>query len=277
MVSNCPQCGEESISSVSGAPEGKSTEACENCGYVVGSPTATSDEVESYEFDTRLDWGDDGSARSKEAWMDFSTVSNGTEANLARSLARIEEVANQLGLSDAVRKCSAELYAEAMVEGSTDGRDTKSVVAACIRIATRQKDEIYPDSRITEASGIEDDVLRKLSKKLRRELDIPQTIPTPADYVSYLSTELGVDESAVEGALQILEEVGASRKSGKSPISYAAASLYLASDEEVTQREAAIAAGITKETVRVRLREIEETVGKAPEARWNVESGGVQK
>jgi transcription initiation factor TFIIIB Brf1 subunit/transcription initiation factor TFIIB len=45
---------------------------------------------------------------------------------------------------------------------------------------------------------------------------------------------------------------------GKSPPGVAGAALYLASDSGVTQREVARTAGVTKETIRVRLNALRE-------------------
>lgn len=251
MNSECPQCGEAGVSRLSGPSNGRDTKVCEECGHVLGSPIAGENSRSGIEPPSEVT--DSGSP-----WSAFSSVSDGTEANIARALAQVDSVASALSLSGGVRKRSAELYAEAMVEDFTEGRKMKNVVAACVRIATHKEGEIYPDSEIVDATGVDHDMLKNTSKSLHRELEIPQTIPTPGDYLTYLSGELGVDESEVEEAVGILQGVDPMLMSGKSPISYAAASLYLASEREVTQRKVAVVAGITTETVRVRLRELEE-------------------
>lgn len=252
MSPECPQCGETGVSRLSGTSDEEDTEVCEECGHILGSPIAGENPRVGFEPDAST-ITDSGSP-----WSGFSTVSDGTEANIARALAQVDSVASALSVSEGVKKHSAELYAEAMIEDFTEGRKMKNVVAACVRIATHKEAEVYPDSEIVDATGVNHDTLKNTSKALHRELKIPQRIPVAGDYLTYLSGELGVGESGVEEAVEILQEVDPMLMSGKSPISYAAASLYLASGREVTQREAAVVAGITTETVRVRLRELEE-------------------
>jgi transcription initiation factor TFIIB len=252
MNSECPQCGEAAVSLLSGPSNGGDTKVCEECGHVLGSPTSNENPASGIEHD------DSTITDSGSPWSDFSTVSDGTEANIASALAQMDSVARLLSLSEGVRKHSAELYAEAMVEDFTEGRKMKNVVAACVRTATHKEGEIYPDSEIVNSTEVDYDTLKNTSKALHRKLEIPQSIPAADDYLTYLSDELGVDKSRAEEAVGILQGVDPMLMSGKSPISYAAACLYLVSKKEVTQREVAVVAGITTETVRVRLRELEE-------------------
>jgi transcription initiation factor TFIIIB Brf1 subunit/transcription initiation factor TFIIB len=254
MPEKCPNCGSKHLSEDSGLPGSEVKAVCKDCGRVFRS----SEDLEIDGFEPKTEPEADSKSPKEPEWSGVSKVSDGTEANVARGLEILEEFSDRLSVSKSVRKLSAELYAEAMTEGSTTGRDLKTIVAVCLRAAMHQQGETYPDSRISEVSNVEQDSLSNLSKALHRELGLEKHIPKPTDHISYLSEELDIEEEVKEKARGILQNIDQKSVSGRSPVSYAAAALYIGSTGDLTQREVAIAAGITTETVRVRLRDLEE-------------------
>lgn len=93
MNSECPQCGEAGVSRLSGPSNGGDTKVCEECGHVLGSPIAGGNPAEGFEPDSST-ITDSGSP-----WSGFSTVSDGTEANIARALAQVDSVTSAFFLA----------------------------------------------------------------------------------------------------------------------------------------------------------------------------------
>jgi transcription initiation factor TFIIIB Brf1 subunit/transcription initiation factor TFIIB len=252
MFDSCPQCGTDELSDGSELPGDEVEAFCNDCGRIFYS-------LEDFDFDQSNTEVQSSTGTPEDTqWSDFSRVSNGTEANVSQALEYLEQFSDELSVSTPVRKLSAEFYAEAMTKGFTTGRSMKIVVAACLRAAMRKKEAIRPDSEIAKVSDINQGKISNFSRELTRDLGIENPAPTPEDHISYLSDELSIDAEAEDKSREILRNVEKDSISGKSPISYAAAALYLGSESGVTQREVAIASGVTTETVRVRLRDLED-------------------
>jgi transcription initiation factor TFIIB len=95
--------------------------------------------------------------------------------------------------------------------------------------------------------------------------DVRQVVCSTEDYLPYLTQEVEMD--SVPEARKILESAhDQGLVSGRSPLGFAGAALYVVNEKDLTQREIADAAGVTGETIRVRVKELRE-----------VESGVIQE
>lgn len=192
---------------------------------------------------------------SEEAWRDHYRISNSTEQNVASALAVLERLGQRLDIVPDVRERAAELYAEAAIETSTDGRSTESVVAACLVMAGRELQAPIPTGRVADAADLEQGQLRRAASALRSELGCMSPPCPPEAYLADLTRALALDNSTRTTAGQILEAVPSERVGGKHPGVVAGAALYLAADGAITQREVADVTGVTTETVRLRVKE----------------------
>lgn len=240
--SECPACGSSAISILvpSIGP------VCEDC----GAATANASEV-SLESPARP--GEE--TETAESWTEYHSVTNSTEERIADSLDVLEAIGDHLALENDTRKQAAEVYAEAAIENLTDGRATELTVGATVVYATRIAGNPRPHNCIAEAADIDRDSLRRTVRLLGQELDRTVPFSPPEEYLPYLSDELQLDAAVVASAKRMLGSIDGAVLAGKNPVGFAGAVLYLAANGSVTQREIAGATGVTKETLRVRVRD----------------------
>lgn len=225
---------------------------CNDCGLVIRDANNPPEIPETDIFGQEVD-------PSEQSWEDYYTVHDSTEARLAKTYAILEVLADQLNISIESRLKSADIIKDAAIEGEIDGRRTEYVVAAAIYLAAKESDEIRPLSVIAETVGTDEPVLNRLVRSLQRELDIKRMIPGPASYIAFINAELSYPDHIIEAALEIISEAeDANLVQGRHPSGVAAAALYLASDGPHSQRKLASIAGVTKETLRVRLMDFRE-------------------
>ncbi|WP_411967351.1 hypothetical protein [Haloferax sp. YSSS75] len=237
----CPACNSLQVTEILSGLD----PVCDDCGAVI------SEDIEHSAVPDRVD--DD---LLEIPWEEYCRVSNSTEQQVAIALAVLEEVADELSLGDSVREKAANLYAKAAIENHTDGRSTELVVSVLVALAARELGDPRPTSRIAEAAHVPTSSVRRLIRRLARELNRPAVACSPVEYLPYLREQLDLNIQHERDARELIISVEESQFSGKSPVGVAGAGLYLAANGEVTQREVATVAGLTEETLRVRVRDI---------------------
>ena len=144
---------------------------------------------------------------------------------------------------------------------SIDAMVGAAIYAACrLRRAPRSLEEIARHSRVSK---------KKIGQHYRllvEKLKLRMPISDPANYVPRFITQLGLPGEVQKKVLEILEQAKKNRSlvTGRDPRGLAAAAIYIASiltDHRVTQRDIAMAAGVTEVTVRNRYKELVEHVG----------------
>ena len=241
--SKCPVCGPSALETIPSVGP-----VCVDCGTVT---TTASENLRLTATDEQPD--------QDETWTEHYTVTNSTEQRMAESLDVLETIAQRLNLGREARKQAAEVYTEAALSNLPDGRPTELTVGAAIAHGTRASDEPRPSGCVAEAATVDRDSLHRVSKLLSQELGRPIQFCPPEDYLAYLGKELQLDTSAIIEAEQMLSGIDGSVLAGKDPVGFAGAVLYLVAGGDVTQREIARTAGITTETLRVRVRDCRAT------------------
>lgn len=241
----CPACGatelDESIEGVG--------PVCTQCGAVIQQV----DEIGS-NIDDETAHDQESDESPSDEWDERHTVHNSTQKNIATALEQLEELADTLSVSTECREEAAELYAEVAQSGLTDGRPTEVTIAAVLHITCRNAGEPRPMMELAEATNREKSQIDLVSRAIQRELDLQQPVATPDEYVSHIRTRLGLCPDAERRAVECLQQFsGTQYANGKNPAGIAGAALYWIASDEVTQREVARAAGVTEETIRVRL------------------------
>lgn len=249
----CPACGSTDVEDdvVDGAW------LCDDCGLLFDPKLRASAREEHGEPET--DDGEPAFDRKRGAWEDHARVTSGTERQLVAAFGRIEELGNQLHLPLDVRERTAELYTEASTERLTVGRSAAALVPAAALLVSHEVGWALPLPVVANAGGVEPKKVARLRRLLVAELDRDPVRGSPADYLPYLAAELDCEDGVVNAATEVLDDVPEGTfADGTSPAGVAAAALYLAAEGEVTQREVALSAGLTTETVRVRLADLRE-------------------
>lgn len=236
----CPLCDESSVDdSVAGIDS-----VCETCGLVVSNDPII-DPSKLREL---------GNPGQRLTWSEDYSVSNSTEQNVATALGYLEDTADRLGLGIEERERSAEIYAEAAIARATDGRLGALVVSAAIVHAMRDLHLPVPVHHVSDAADVEERSLRKLVKTLPNEIGFEPRICRPIEYLPYFGKQLELDSAVFERSEELISKAEAAMLlSGRNPLGIAAAAVYRASGRAVTQRTVADVAGVTEETIRVRL------------------------
>ena len=241
----CPVCDSTSIEAHVYGLSG----ICEECGFVLDKQ----DQIDVPQ------WAVNGSNETQtgpEGWLEFSSVTNSTEQQLAEAYSVIEEIATVFPVPIQLRKETATVYATAFRNKATDGRDTKNMVAACLRIGSRHIDRPVPQNRLIDLDDVSSSAFRKCITAARNETEQDLSPVNPTDYLWFLEELLDLEETeitATANTLEALEETN--QVVGKDPSGVAAAGVYTTVDC-VTQKQAANAVGVSTETIRLRTADI---------------------
>lgn len=250
----CPDCGtthlDESIEDIDAI--------CENCGFAIHDIDNPAEflETDPTDGDDPDELDDRRERSSRQRWAEVYTVTNGTQQRIAWAFEHLEDLADVLAFSEECKLRAATLVATSATENLIDGRPTDAVVAALASIAARDVGDPRPAAIVATELDRDADSLERLIRSLHRELDLDFLSSPPEEYLPYLSEKLGF-ESDIERQARTLVDAAhhAGVTNGKSPTGIAGAALYVASEGERSQRDIAAVVGISKETIRVRIKE----------------------
>jgi transcription initiation factor TFIIB len=293
----CPECGGKEV--VMDLEKGE--RICASCGLVVSDHRIdtgpewrafTADEKDarsragapaSYTIhdkglSTMIDWRDHDSSGKKftakkrseiyrlRKWQIRTRVHSSVDRNLAQAMSELDRLSSQLGLNKSIKELAALLYRKLIVRRLARSRSIDAMVGAAIyaacrlREAPRSLEEISRHSRVTK---------KKIGQHYRllvEKLKLRMPISDPANYVPRFIAQLKLPGKVQRRVLQILEDAKNQRTlvTGRDPRGLAAAAIYIASileDSRVTQRDIAMAAGVTEVTVRNRYKELVQKLG----------------
>lgn len=247
----CPACGESNVDPSFDDFDG----LCTTCGFVIDGLNPTVPE--------RLRSDESTEEATQENWLSVCRVRNATEQQLAQAFATIERIADWLDLPIGTREATADMYCNAFRVQATDGRETTSLVAACVRLASIQAGRPVPTGRLTALDGVESSQFRQSDSALRQKLDLALQAPRATDYVEFIAGAIDLPETEERAVRQLLEDAqGLSVLVGKDPAGIAASAAYVVSDD-YTQATIAEAAGISTETIRLRASQLREVTEDA--------------
>lgn len=205
----------------------------------------------------------DQSTEDKDAevtWAETYTVSSGMEQRLGHALEQLEAIADELEWPVQVRMTAAEILGQAAKQQVVDGRPFNRIVAATLYLAGRIERQPRPLARVARAIDTDPQAITDTSRVLQHELNLAPPVCSATAYLPFLCAELGFSDAAERRADALVEAVEQmDRTTGTSPPGLAAAAMYEAVDRNVTQRELAYQAGVTTETIRVRLHDIRQS------------------
>lgn len=223
---------------------------CVDCGFVLQADTETIPEW-------AIPDGDDDSP-SRDNWETFCRVRNATEQQLAEAFGDIESISAQFALPPDLRAEAAQIYGRAFRAEVTDGRETVSMVAACLRIGSLQATQPIPTGRLTETDAVDSSLFRQSCSVLQSAVNITAPPVEPASYLWFLEHELAVDSQTVSTTEELLRSVsGMDALVGKDPAGVAAGGLYYTADS-LTQQTVAETVGVSTETIRLRAADLRE-------------------
>lgn len=224
---------------------------CNACGFVIH------DFTRNHPAPVETEPPDETKTKSSRTWPEVSTVTNSTEQQIVDALTIAEDIADSLDVPKEARREAATLLNSASKQYLTDGRSTEAIVAATVYIAAKEVGEPRPLSRVAETVESTNTQTSRLTRILQRELTRGTSGADPIEYLPFLNAELEYGPEISARAERFLTQADTSKiTNGRSPAGIAGAALYWASNGARTQQQVATAAGVSKETIRIRLQEL---------------------
>jgi len=227
---------------------------CRSCGYVIGGEAI----VGSVEEIT-----DSEQESLEQSWSEFYSVTNSTEQQVATAYEQIESVVNDLCLDSALREQAADVYGSASQVNLTDGRPTTLVVGAAICIGSREIEQPRPTERVAEELNLQPNRLKQMVRQFQSELARGYVELSPTAYVEFPCEEAELSKQIQLEAEQLIESVTESEEftyTSVHPAGIAGAAIYIASSGDMTQQRIATLTGVSRETIRQRVADLQEAM-----------------
>ena len=189
-------------------------------------------------------------------WDSRSKVNASSDKNLRQALSELATLKDKLSLSDSVIEKAAYIYRKALEKGLVKGRSISALIASALYAACRDTETPRTLKDVADAGNIKKKDIARCYRLLHRELELKMPVVDPVKGVSRIASIAKLNEKTKRKAIQILNQAkDTGLAAGKDPRGIAAAALYLAcisTGEIKSQKEIAIASGITEVTIRNR-------------------------
>jgi transcription initiation factor TFIIIB Brf1 subunit/transcription initiation factor TFIIB len=181
-------------------------------------------------------------------WKHSVAVTDSSDENIVEILSLVDTYVEATSLPQEVRLRAAEMLVSAWEDGLFAGRRKEPLTAAGVYAAGRECREPRPLTTISNTAKVNESKLNDAYRLLISEFDLEIPITGPEDYAPYLGHELSLPESLIREAVVILEE---EVDCSGNPAGIAASVLYLlgSDDFDITLKQAGSTAGVSKETV----------------------------
>ncbi|CCC82114.1 transcription initiation factor IIB [Thermoproteus tenax] len=193
-------------------------------------------------------------------WQTRARVQTSYERNFVQAAQELERLKSSMGVPRPCVEQALEIYRQALEKELVRGRSVEAMAAAALYMACRMLKTPRPLDeliRYTKASRRE---VARCYRLLLRELNVRVPISDPVLYISRVAEQLKLTGDVVKTAIDIINRAKkAGLTAGKDPAGLAAAAVYIASllhGDNRTQKDFAVAAGVTEVTVRNRYKEL---------------------
>jgi transcription initiation factor TFIIB len=197
-------------------------------------------------------------------WDNRSQVHEPVDRNFRQAFSELDRLKTKLALSDAVIEKTAYIYRKALDKGLVRGRSIPGLIAASLYAACRNTETPRTLTDVANGINIKRKDIARCYRLLLRELDLKMPVVNPIKCISRISSIAELSEKTKRKAIEILDQATKIELSaGKDPMGLAAAALYLScviSGENKTQKDIAIAAGVTEVTIRNRYKGLKEAL-----------------
>jgi transcription initiation factor TFIIB len=181
--------------------------------------------------------------------------------NLRKAFSDLNMLKDKLGLSDSIVEKTAYLYRKVEDSGLIKGRSIPGMLAACVYVACRQSDTPRTLKDVAAKSNVTRKVIARNCRSVIQGLDMTTPVFDPMKCIVKVASAAQVSERTKRHAFIMMNEL-LRRKTltaGKDPMGLAASILYIAckeTGENKTQKNLAIASGVTEVTIRNRIRDL---------------------
>jgi transcription initiation factor TFIIB len=197
-------------------------------------------------------------------WDNRSQVHEPVDRNFRQAFSELDRLKTKLALSDAVIEKTAYIYRKALDKGLVRGRSIPGLIAASLYAACRNTETPRTLTDVANGINIKRKDIARCYRLLLRELDLKMPVVNPIKCISRISSIAELSEKTKRKAVEILDQATKIELSaGKDPMGLAAAALYLScviNSENKTQKDIAVAAGVTEVTIRNRYKGLKEAL-----------------
>ena len=180
--------------------------------------------------------------------------------NLLIASTELKRISSNLNLPNHVKEEAMRFYKEAFKRKLLRGRSINAMVAACLYLATRQKDIPRTLQEILEEASVSAKDVRRSISIMTREMNLKTQSTDPVALVPRYISDLELDSDIEALTKKILTTYITNFSiSGKDPKGLCAGAIYLASrikDLELTQQQIVNMVGVTEVTLRSRYKEL---------------------
>lgn len=242
---SCPTCDGE-LTPVVG---NRNAVVCSECGRV--NPESTDPNACEPQRSKDIDGGSNkkpDTQRITDDWKHSLAVTDSSDENIVEILSFVDAYIEATSLPQEVRLRAAEMLVSAWEDGLFEGRRKEPLTAAGVYAAGRECGEPRPLTTISNTAKVNESKLNDAYRLLISDLELEIPITVPEDYAPYLGRELSLPESLISEAVVVLEE---EVDCSGNPAGIAAGVLYLlgSDDFDITLKQAGSTAGVSKETV----------------------------
>ncbi|CAI4223626.1 unnamed protein product [Auanema sp. JU1783] len=179
---------------------------------------------------------------------------NNTDRQMNQAMSVIREMSERIHLTKNIQDMAAKLFKEVLDGKALKGKNNEAQAAACLYIACRKDDVPRTFKEICAASRVSKKEIGRCFKLIIKSMETNLKQITSADFMSRFCARLNLSNSVKVCATRIAKRaVDMDLVAGRSPISIAAAAIYMASQasaEKKTAKEIGDIAGAAEVTVK---------------------------
>ncbi|XP_055898769.1 transcription initiation factor IIB-like isoform X1 [Biomphalaria glabrata] len=179
---------------------------------------------------------------------------NSSDRALFTAIREINQMADRLNLPKMLVDRASTLFKQVHDSKALKGRSNDAIVSACMYIACRQEGVPRTLKEICAVSKISKKEIGRVFKLILKNLETNVDLITTGDFMSRFCSNLCLPASVQKAATHIARKaVEMDLVPGRSPISVAAAAIYMASqasEDKKTAKEIGDIAGVAEVTIR---------------------------
>jgi len=215
-----------------------------------------------------------GSDRASGSGLDLQSYAryqnrsgiSGSDRSLLNALREIQTMASRINLPKTITDRANQLFKQVHDQKTLKGRSNDAIASACLYIACRQEGVPRTFKEICAISKIPKKEIGRCFKLILRTLEASVDLITSEDFMSRFCSNLGLNSTVQRAAAYIAKKAHElDLVPGRSPVSVAAAAIYLASQasaDKKSQKDIGDIAGVAEVTIRQSYRSM---IGRAAE------------
>jgi len=164
---------------------------------------------------------------------------NNTDRQMTQAISVIREMSERIHLAKTIQDQAARLFKDVLDSKACRGKNNEAQAAACLYIACRKEGVPRTFKEICAVSRVSKKEIGRCFKIIIKSLETNLEQITSADFMSRFCGNLGLPNSVQTAATRIAKKaVELDLVAGRSPISIAAAAIYMASQASSDKRSA---------------------------------------